>query len=79
MVPRHLRIRVKYVDENAEKQEAELSGFTARVFQHEIDHLNGVLYIDYLKPVKRTVVDAKITKVQRLQAKQKSKVNGVNE
>lgn len=49
-VPRHRRVRVHYLDENAEPRTVEAEGWYARILQHEIDHLNGTLYIDRMKP-----------------------------
>ncbi len=45
-VPRYDKISVEYYDENGEKHIYNASGFISRVMQHEIDHLEGVLYID---------------------------------
>ncbi len=47
---------VEFTDENNERLRAELSGLTARIFQHEYDHLNGKMIIDYLPPSKRSQV-----------------------
>ena len=47
-VERHESIRVRAQDRNGKKIKLRLDGWTARIFQHEIDHLNGVLYIDRL-------------------------------
>ncbi|MCB8945165.1 MAG: peptide deformylase [Ardenticatenaceae bacterium] len=47
-VARAEKIRVRAQDRNGRKIRLRLSGWTARIFQHEIDHLNGVLYIDKL-------------------------------
>lgn len=47
-VSRHESIRVNALDRHGKKQSLRLKGWTARVFQHEIDHLDGVLYIDRL-------------------------------
>ena len=47
-VARAEKIRVKALDRNGRKVRFRLSGWTARIFQHEIDHLNGILYIDKL-------------------------------
>lgn len=52
-VPRSLRIRVEYQDEYGEKQSLELEGYMARVFQHEIDHLDGILFFERLPKEKR--------------------------
>lgn len=47
-VPRATRIKVRYQDRHGKKVEVELKNFFARVIQHELDHINGVLMIDYL-------------------------------
>lgn len=47
-VERHESIRVRALDRHGKKIKLRLNGWTARIFQHEIDHLNGVLYIDKL-------------------------------
>ena len=57
LVPRHKRITVSYFDEAGKKQVMTFSGFRARVFQHEIDHLNGLLYVDRM-PDMRTLMTA---------------------
>src|SRR5215472_9713734 len=46
IVPRAQRVRVEYLDENAEHRTIEVSGWYARILQHEIDHLHGTLYVD---------------------------------
>jgi len=46
-VKRQESIFVRYLDKNEREKESEIGGLTARVIQHEIDHLNGVLIIDY--------------------------------
>ena len=52
-VERPSRIRVKYRSADWEEHEEEIEGFLARVFCHEIDHLNATLLIDHLSPLKR--------------------------
>jgi peptide deformylase len=49
MVDRHKRITVRAVDRHGRKVELKLIGFPAVVWQHEIDHLNGILFIDKVK------------------------------
>ena len=49
-VPRYKRIKVTYQDREGKMVEKEEEGFYARVLQHEIDHLNGILIIDRLEP-----------------------------
>ena len=46
-VKRQQSVFVRYLDKDENEKESELNGLTARVIQHEIDHLNGVLIIDY--------------------------------
>jgi len=46
---RYRKIRATWLDENAEKHEEELVGFVAHVFQHETDHLNGILFVDRVR------------------------------
>ena len=55
-VKRAKKVLVEFTDESGERFRAELSGLTAKVFQHENDHLNGKLIIDYLPPAKRAQV-----------------------
>lgn len=52
LVPRAKAIKVRYYDKTGKLQIRQLQGFQARVFQHEIDHLNGVVYIDRMKDMK---------------------------
>lgn len=47
-VKRYKEVTIKYQNEKSEKQILKLEGFNARIVQHEVDHLNGVLFIDYL-------------------------------
>jgi peptide deformylase len=48
LVPRYRRVRVECLDEKAQLKVIEASGWYARILQHEIDHLNGALYIDHM-------------------------------
>jgi peptide deformylase len=57
VVPRGRRVRVAYLDEHAEPQSVEASGWHARILQHEIDHLRGTLYIDRMKSRTFTSLD----------------------
>jgi peptide deformylase len=56
-VERHEAIRVRAQDRHGKKIKLRLTGWTARIFQHEIDHLNGVLYIDKLTDPKNLWTD----------------------
>jgi len=48
-VPRYEKVRVKAMDENGRPLRLTAEGFLARVFQHEIDHTNGIVFIDHIK------------------------------
>ena len=48
-VPRHTKVRVKAIDEQGRELRVKAEGFLARVFQHEIDHTKGVLFVDHIK------------------------------
>lgn len=49
-VVRHARVTVEYVDKNGDKQKVKLKGFNAIVVQHEIDHINGIMFYDRIDP-----------------------------
>lgn len=67
-VERPARCRVKYLDYNGEPQVLEAEGLLATCIQHEMDHLEGVLFIDHLSRLKRDRVLRKLKKEQRLAA-----------
>jgi peptide deformylase len=58
-------VRVRYLDRDGRPQELEAAGILATCIQHEIDHLNGVLFIDHLSKLKRDRVIKKFTKAAR--------------
>ena len=64
-VTRPASVRVRYLDENNETRELEADGMLATCIQHEIDHLNGVLFVDYLSMLKRNMILRKVQKMQR--------------
>jgi len=57
----HLRLR--WVDEDFNPHEEEISGFLARVVQHECDHLEGKLYIDHISPIRKQLIRAKLRNI----------------
>lgn len=63
-VERPAVVTVAYLDENGERQEMEASGLLAVCIQHEIDHLNGVLFIDHISRLKRDRVIKKFEKAR---------------
>ena len=58
-------IVLEYVDENFEPHTDTFNGITARVIQHEYDHLEGKLFIDYLKPLKRKMLQGKLNDISK--------------
>ncbi len=64
-VTRPQRIRVTAMNEHGEIFEEELSGLMAICLQHEIDHLEGKLFVDYLSPLKRSRIRKKLEKQHR--------------
>lgn len=59
-VRRPRRITVRYTDETGTEIEEELKDFPARVFQHEYDHLDGILFVDRLSPLSRKLVQRRL-------------------
>ena len=59
-------ILVQYINEKNEIIEEEKNGFEARVLQHEIDHLNGKLFIDYLSSLKRNMLIKRVQKLKKM-------------
>lgn len=66
-------IRVKYLNERNETVEAELNGFPAKVFQHEIDHLNGLAIIDHASKVEKARFKDKLAALEALFKKNRSR------
>jgi peptide deformylase len=64
-VERPAQVRVKFLDLDAKEQEIEASGLLATCLQHEIDHLNGILFIDHISKLKRDRVVKKFTKAAK--------------
>lgn len=65
-VVRPARCRVRWLDETGAAQEQELDGLLATCMQHEIDHLNGVLFIDHISRLKRDMVVKKLNKLRKM-------------
>lgn len=67
-VERPATVTVRHVDRDGKEQTIEADGLLATCLQHEIDHLNGVLFIDYISKLKRDMVIRKFTKLARTSA-----------
>jgi peptide deformylase len=64
-VERPAQVKVKYLDIDGNAQEIEASGLLATCLQHEIDHINGVLFIDYISKLKRDRIVKKFAKAAK--------------
>ena len=64
-IERPAECHVSYVDYDGKNQELKASGLLATCVQHEIDHLNGVLFIDYLSKLKKDMIIKKLTKQKK--------------
>ena len=62
-VARSVRIRVKYFDENWQEHEEEVTGFAARVVQHECEHLAGHVFIDNISAIRRQLNKSKLNNI----------------
>ena len=58
-------VTVEYLDENFEVHSETFNGITARIFQHEYDHIEGKLFIDYLKPLKKKMLRGKLNDISK--------------
>ncbi len=64
-IVRNEKVTLDYVDEHFEHHTKTFSGLTARVILHEYDHIEGKLFIDYLKPLKRKLLKSKLDDITR--------------
>jgi peptide deformylase len=64
-ITRPSRVKVRYLDETGAKREVEGDGLLAACLQHEIDHLDGILFVDHLSALKRNMILRRLAKEQR--------------
>ena len=67
-VERPAEATIKFLDRDGKTQEIHAKGLVATCLQHEIDHLNGVLFVDHLSSVRRNIILRKLAKAKRLAA-----------
>jgi|TARA_E500000331_G_scaffold45439_1_gene38138 peptide deformylase len=67
-VERPEQVRVKYIDQTNTERELEAEGLLATCIQHEIDHLEGVLFVDHLTSIKRGMILRKLQKAKKMKA-----------
>ncbi len=59
---RPARVKIRFLDENGARRELEAEGLLAACLQHELDHLDGVLFIDHLSSLKRNMILRRLAK-----------------
>ena len=64
-IERPAECQVEYLDYNGNKQSLKATGLLSTCIQHEIDHLNGILFIDYLSKIKKDMIIKKLTKYKK--------------
>ena len=64
-VKRPAKIKVEYYDENLNKVTEELDKFACRMVQHELDHLDGNLFVDRVAPIRRKMISKKLTNIAK--------------
>jgi peptide deformylase len=69
-ITRPMAVKVRWLDLDGQEQERQFEGLWATCVQHEIDHLDGKLFIDYLGPLKRQMITRKMEKLKRERARE---------
>lgn len=64
-VSRKERLRIKYLDENWNEHEETFDGMKARIIQHEYDHIEGKMFVDYLTPLKKRLLKGKLSDISK--------------
>lgn len=62
-VKRIEKIRLNWLDENFQEHEEVIEGFLARIVQHECDHLEGMVYIDHISPIRKQMIRRKLLNI----------------
>ena len=71
-IERPAECQLKYIDYDGKQNELKADGLLATCIQHEIDHLNGILFIDYLSKLKKTMIIKKLEKRKKIIGKNSS-------
>ncbi len=74
-VERPAEARIRYIDENGAAQEMHATGLLATCVQHEIDHLEGILFVDHISQLKRNMILRKLAKGKRTPRGEPARVN----
>lgn len=70
-VKRHQKVKVRYQDKTGQWHEVDADGKLAHVFQHEVDHLDGHVFVDLLSGLKRSLIQERMKKLQKLLKRKK--------
>jgi peptide deformylase len=70
-VQRPKEVKVRYLDETGKKQEVHATGLLATCLQHEMDHLDGVLFVDHISALRRNMILRKLVKAKKMRAEKK--------
>ncbi|MBF9048078.1 peptide deformylase [Rhodobacterales bacterium LSUCC0031] len=71
-VERPAEVTVRWIDRNGAEQQEGFDGLWATCLQHEIDHLNGIMFIDYLSPLRRQLITRKMVKLKKDRVREKA-------
>ncbi len=69
-VTRPAKVKIRYLDHENEIREIDVEGILSTCLQHEMDHLEGILFVDHLSALKRKIVLRKLTKLKKQKAKE---------
>jgi len=64
-ITRHEEIVIEYLDENFKKHKDTFSGMAARIIQHEYDHIDGILFVDHLSPLRKRLLSGKLNDITK--------------
>lgn len=64
-VERPTQLRLRYLDEQFQEKEEIFTGINARVIQHEYDHIDGILFIEHLKPIKKRLIRRRLDSIKK--------------
>jgi peptide deformylase len=65
LVPRHQKIKVEYTDREGKLHKTEYGDFVARIFQHEYDHLDGIVFLDRMETTKEIIMEKEYQKLMK--------------
>jgi peptide deformylase len=72
-ITRPARVKVRYLDDTGLRQEMEADGLLSACVQHEIDHLDGILFVDHLSALRRNMIMRRLSKEQRQQSDERKR------